>query len=115
MGIRDMMNASSIQAENERLKEENKKLQQKLETLGFDDYMEVKKVKESLEKEIIANKRILANLDEHLEDLSNRTNDLDEQINEQIQKMVKIMELNKKVIDALSDEEKADLEKFLDK
>jgi chromosome segregation ATPase len=112
MGFREMMNASSIQAENERLKEENRKLQQKLESLGFDDYMEVKQQKEFLEKEIAANKRILANLDAHLEELNARTNDLDEQINIQLKRFIAIRDMNKKVMSFLSDEEKAKVESY---
>ncbi|KIR01246.1 hypothetical protein P261_00060 [Lachnospiraceae bacterium TWA4] len=64
MGLKDMLNVSSIQAENERLKEENQKLKKKLDELGYDDYMEIKRLKENLEREIQASKRMLANLDE---------------------------------------------------
>jgi predicted RNase H-like nuclease (RuvC/YqgF family) len=94
MGLKEMLNASAIQAENERLKEENKKLKQKLEELGFDDYMEVKKAKEILEREISANKRVLANLDAHVEELNNRSNALDDQINEQIKKLIEVKGVN---------------------
>lgn len=92
MSFKDMLNASAIQAENERLKEENKKLQKKLEELGYDDFMEIKKVSESLKREIDANKRILSKLDAHVEELNNRSNELDEQINQKLKQMAQLRE-----------------------
>ena len=90
MSFKDMLNASAIQAENERLKEENAKLKKKLEELGYDDFMEIKKVSESLKREIDGNKRILSKLDAHVEELNNRSNELDEQINQKLKQMVQL-------------------------
>lgn len=96
MSFKDMLNASAIQAENERLKEENIKLKKKLEELGYDDFMEIKKVSESLKREIDANKRILSKLDAHVEELNNRSNELDEQINQKLKQMAQLREASSK-------------------
>ena len=96
MSFKDMLNASAIQAENERLKEENLKLKKKLEELGYDDFMEIKKVSESLKREIDANKRILSKLDAHVEELNNRSNELDEQINQKLKQMEQLREASSK-------------------
>ena len=96
MSFKDMLNASAIQAENERLKEENLKLKKKLEELGYDDFMEIKKVSESLKREIDSNKRILSKLDAHVEELNNRSNELDEQINQKLKQMAQLREASSK-------------------
>lgn len=96
MSFKDMLNASAIQAENERLKAENIKLKKKLEELGYDDFMEIKKVSESLKREIDANKRILSKLDAHVEELNNRSDKLDEQINQKLKQMAQLREASQK-------------------
>lgn len=113
MGFLDMFKVSEIKAENERLKNEILSLENKLDSLGINEYFEAKQKIEKMERDaslalkatnndIVSNNKVIADLRENISELQEKNTKLEKSLATQQRKLSRSKELYKSIDYALN-------------
>ena len=121
MGLLDIFRISKIKQENEQLKAANIEMQNKIASLGINEYYEAQKKIELITKEsddrlaatsreIASNNTIMANLREEIASLQETSNKLKKQVDTQSKKLSRTKELYKSIDHAINNFFESDAE-----
>lgn len=95
MGLKDILNASKIREENDRLKEANAELAKKLTDLGFTEYEQTKAKLDEMNGEITSCNDIISRLHTEIQALQEKDDKLTKSVSSQERKLARRKELYK--------------------